>query len=223
MNRYGWVSAAALAVAVVACGGKGQTASGQAAGSPAGAPPSVEHAEGLAEDIQTDLEQNVWPAAEAKLGELRRLGTALDSAGVSQPRPSAYGRAVDSLGAAISRRSQSDALTAANQVSRIVTGIMAAYPARIPVDVAYMDVAGRDLLYADQQQRWRAAAEAAAEVGRRYQSVQAHVRAANPALNQLVSLEIGQLAEAVGSRAQQRTASLARQFLEDVDRIEQTF
>jgi hypothetical protein len=183
----------------------------------------VERAEGLAEDIQTDLAQSVWPEAEVKLRELRRLGEELDSAGVSKPQLSAYGRAVDSLGRVITRRSRSDALTAANHVSRIVSRIMADYPARIPVDVAYMDVAGRDLLYAAQQQRWRAAADAAAEVGRRYATVQAHVRAANPTLNQRVSSEIGKLRAAVGSRAQPRTSSLAQQLLEDVDHIEQTF
>ena len=122
-----------------------------------------DQAEALAEDVQTDLTQNAWPTAEARLRGLRSLGEKLDSVGVSQPKQSAYRRAVDSLGAAITRRSRTDALTAGNHVSRIVTGIMADYPTKVPVQVVYMDVAGRDVLYAAQQGRWGGAAGPVAE------------------------------------------------------------
>jgi hypothetical protein len=112
---------------------------------------------------------------------------------------------------------------AANQVSRIVTGIMADYPMKVPVEVAYMDVAGRDVLYAAQQGRWSSAADPVAEVGRNYAAVQAEVRARNPALDQLVTSEIAHLQVAVASRARDRATSLAQALLEDVDHIEQTF
>jgi hypothetical protein len=232
-NPYATVWVVVVALTVAQCRSKGAI---EAVGSPAvgtdsaaaptptsSAPPSVEQAEALAEDVQTDLAQNAWPAAEKKLRELRSLGEKLDSAGVPQPKQSAYRRAVDSLGAAITRRGQSDALTAGNYVSRIVTGIMADYPAKVPVAVAYMDVAGRDVLYAAQQRRWSGAAGALAEVGTSYAAVQAHVRARDPALDQRVTSEIAQLQRAVVSRARDRATSLAQALLEDVDRIELTF
>jgi hypothetical protein len=193
-------------------------------GSPTfGLPAAVDQAEALAEDVQTDIAQLAWTAAEARTHELKSRGERLEAAGVPQPKRSAYRRAVDSLGAAITRRNRSDALTAGNHVSRIVTAIMADYPTKVPVQVVYMDVAGRDVLYAAAQGRWNRAAAPVAEVGASYAAVQAHVKARNPALDQQVSSEIGQLQRAVVARERDRATSLAQALLEDVDRIELTF
>jgi hypothetical protein len=200
------------------------TDSAAASAPPAGVlPPPVVQAEALAEDVQDDLARNAWAAAEAKLRELRGLGEKLDSAGMARTERAAYGSALDSLGAAIARRRRADALTAGNRVSRVVTGIMAGYPTKVPADVGLMDVAGRDALYAAQQGRWADAANAAAEVGRSYATVQAHVRARDPALDRRVTSEIAQLQRAAVSRARDRAVSLAQALLEDVDRIERTF
>jgi hypothetical protein len=236
MNQCASVWPVVLALIVVGCSGKAETAGGEALASPpvrsgssaartltTSVPAPIGQAEALAEDVQTDLAQNAWPAAEGRLSELRSLGEELDSAGVPQAKQSAYRRAVDSLGAATTRRSRSDALTAGNHVSRIVADIMADYPTKVPVEVVYMDVAGRDVLYAAQQGRWSSVADPVAELGRSYAAVQADVRARNPALDQLVTSEIAQLQHAVASRARDRATSLAQALLEDVDRIEQTF
>jgi hypothetical protein len=101
--------------------------------------------------------------------------------------------------------------------------MMADYPTKVPVEVAYMDVAGRDVLYAAQQGRWGDAADPVGEVGRRYAAVRAEVRARDPSLDRRVTSEIAQLQRAVVSRARDRATSLAEALLEDVDRIEQTF
>jgi hypothetical protein len=93
-------------------------------------PPPVEQAEALAEDVQSDLDRNAGPAAEAKLRELTDAGEKLASVGVAQTKRSAYGNALDSLGATITRRSRPEALMAGNHVSRVVTGIMADYPTK---------------------------------------------------------------------------------------------
>lgn len=188
-----------------------------------GLPSPVERAEALAEDVQTDVDQNAWPAAEAKLHELSGMGEKLASVGVARTKRSAYGDGVVSLGAAITHRSRADALTAGNRLSRVVTDMMADYPTKVPAEIAYMDVAGRDVLYAAQQGRWGGAADPVGEVGRRYATVQADVRARNPALDQRVTSEIARLQRAVVSRARDRTTSLAQALLEDVDRIEQAF
>jgi hypothetical protein len=228
-----------LAVGVAACEGDqgGQTAKGEAlasrsvttdsaaASTPSAGvlPPPVEQAEALAEDVQDDLSRNAWPAAGAKLRELRQVEEKLDSVGIAQTQRMAYGSALDSLDGAIARRSRADALTAGNRVSRVVTGIMAGYPTKVPADVGLMDVAGRDALYAAQQGRWNDAASAAAEIGQSYATVQAHVRARDPALDRRVTAEIAQLQRAAASRARGRATSLAQALLEDVDRIERTF
>jgi len=220
------VWAVVLAVGVAGCKGNqgGEAASAAASTSTAGVPPSsVEQAEALAEDIQTYLDQNAWPAAEAKFRELTVVGQNLASVGVAEAKRSAYVNALDSLGAAIARRSQAGALTAGNRVSRVVAGIMADYPTKVPVDVTLMDVAGRDVLYAAQQGRWGDAAKATAEFGRSYAAVQVHVRARDSALDRRVTAESVRLQRAVVSRARDRATSLALALLEDVDRIEQTF
>jgi len=151
------------------------------------------------------------------------VGEKLASVGVAETKRSAYVNALDSLAAAIARRSRAGALTAGNRVSRVVAGIMADYPTKVPVDVTLMDVAGRDVLYAAQQGRWGDAANATAELGRNYAVVQVHVRARDSALNRRVTAEIVRLQRAVVSRARDRATSLALALLEDVDRIEQTF
>lgn len=240
MTRYPVVWVVGLAVGTAGCkanqgrqtrGGEGLAPPSVSTGSTVAStpvasvlPPPVEQAEALAEDIQSDLDRNAWPAAEAKVRELRGAGEKLASVGVTQTKRSAYGNALDSLGAAITRRSRPEALMAGNRVSRVVTGIMADYPTKVPVDVAWMDVAGRDALYAAEQGRWGGTANnAAAELGRSYAAVQDHVRAHDPALDRRVTSEIAQLQRQVVSRARDRATSLAQAILEDVDRIEQTY
>lgn len=235
-NRYASVWAAVLTLIVGGCGGKGETAGGEALASPpagtgsatiptptASTPPPVEQAEALAEDVQNDVAQDAWPAAETRLRELRSVEEKLPSVGVPQPKQFAYGRAVDSLAAAIARRSQSDALPAGNHVSRIVTSIMADYSTKVPVAVVYMDVAGRDVLYAAEQGHWRSASDPVVEVVRSYAAVRAEVRARDRALDRRVTSEIAQLQRAVAWQARTRATKLAQAILEDVDRIELTF
>jgi hypothetical protein len=192
-------------------------------GGPVAPPSPVEQAEALAEEVQTYVDQNAWPAAEANVRELRGVGKKLTSVGVAETKRAAYGNALDSLGAAIVRRSRADALTAGNRVSRVVAGIMADHPTQVPIDVTLMDVAGRDALYAAQEGRWGNAASATAELGRSYAAVQVHVRARDPVLDRQVTAEIAQLQRAVALRAPDRATTLTHALLEDVDRLEQTF
>lgn len=221
MKPYASIWVTVLAVILVGCRGRGGEEAQAVASTPqAGAPPPVEQAEGLAEDVQSDIRQNSWPAAEAKARELRTLPPRLDSAGVAQPKRDAYKRAVESLGAAIAARSGSEALTAGNQVSRVVAGIMLDFPAQVPGAVAYMDVAGRDVLYAAQQGRWSDAVAPVAEVARSYAAVQPYVRSRNFALDQQVSSEITQLRRGVATREQDRVSNAAQALLDEVDRIE---
>ena len=220
VSAYATVRALVLALTVVGCRGTGAAA---APPTTARAPAPVEQAEALAEDVQTDVAQGAWPVAEAGARELRSLGEKLHTAGVPVSKQSGYGPAVDSLSAAISRRSQSEALTAGNHVSRIVTGIMGDYPSKVPVEVAYMDVAGRDVLYAAQQGRWSDAAAPMAEVARSYSTVQPYVRTNNFALDQVVTSKIAQLRSAVASREARQVTSLAQILLDDVGRIELIF
>jgi hypothetical protein len=130
---------------------------------------------------------------------------------------------LDFLVVALAERSRPKALTAANRVSRVVTDIMAAYPTTVPIDVAYMDVGTRDVLYDTEQRHWSRAAVGAADLLGHYADVQSHVRARDPALDRRVASEIGQLRRAIDAREQAPAVTLAKALLDDVDRIEQSY
>jgi hypothetical protein len=233
-NRGRVVTAFVLALGLAGCKGKEQRQAAEdstaarsdsngAPSAPIALPHAVETAEAEAEDIQADIDQGAWPAAEAKLAVLRSLADSLAAQGVPGPRRAAFGSALDTLSAVIVARSKAYALAAANRVSRIVTGMMAEYPTKVPSAVTYMDVAGRDALYDVQQSLWSEAAAAALELGRNYAAVEAHVQARDSTLDRRVTSEIQQLQDAVGARSRGGAAKLAQALLDDVDLIEQTY
>jgi len=225
--------AAAMVCVLIAAGCKGKerghaaedstASSSDSAPAPAALPHPVEQAEALAEDIQADIDQGAWPAATSKLDSLRTLADRLAAAGVSGTQRSAYGSALDTLNAVVVVKSKDYALVAANRVSRIVTTMMADYASRVPVAVAYMDVAGRDALYGARLDRWSDVSDAALEVGRNYASVEAHVQARDSVLGRRVASEIKQLQDAVSAKSKTGAAGSAEAILNDVDRIEQTY
>jgi hypothetical protein len=186
-------------------------------------PPALDEAEALAEDIQTDLSGGAWPAAESKarlLGVSRRKLAAI---GPAPAQVTDIGTALDTLNAAIARRSRSDALVAANRISRELNVIMARYPSKVPTEVAQMDVAGRDALYAAEQGRWDAGAAAVTEARRTYSVVQDHVKGRASGLDQKVATELGQMEQAVALQDGRSLAAASQVFLDDVDRVELTY
>ena len=94
-NTSAVVTAFAFAVFVAGCKGseKGPAAGDSTGGKPATAvrvlPRAVEQAETEAEDIQTDIDQGAWPAAEVRLEALRSLGDSLRAQGVPESQRSA--------------------------------------------------------------------------------------------------------------------------------------
>lgn len=234
-NTSAVVMAFVFALSVAGCqGGEKGPAGGDSTASAPGSdsthapavrvlPRAVEQAEVEAEDIQADIDQGAWPAAEVRFDALRSLGDSLHAQGVEASKRSAYGSALDTLHAVVLARSKSFALSAANRVSRIVASMMADYPTKVPVSVTYMDVAGRDVLYAAQQGWWSDASNAALEMERNYAAVQTQLEARDSVLERRVTSEIKQLQDAVGSRSRGGAARLAQALLDDVDLIEQTF
>ncbi len=189
----------------------------------AGVPAAMEQAEGLAEDAQDDIPAGRWSAAGSKVSQLQGLRSQLTSAGAATGDVDAFASAVDSLASAIGRRARFPALTAANRVSRLLNGMMASYPTKVPIAVAYMDVAGRDVLYHAQQGQWTAANDAVSEVRHNYTSVADHVKAADAQLDSTVIGELDRMQRAIASKDASTATSLANRLLEDVDRIEKTY
>lgn len=186
---------------------------------PAVVPSLLTAAEGLAEDVQSDLEAGNWMAAEARLDSLRRSRNTVDSlVGVSR-----YGASLDSLGAAIARRASLAAREAANQMSRALVVASANYRTPVPAAVGFLDVAGREVGYAAEAGNWSDAERAVAELQQEYSRVSSHVRGRDPVLADRMEAALSAVGAAVVAKNAPETRRTAVGILEAVDSIEATF
>src|ERR1700716_3737080 len=126
-------------------------------------PPALTIAEGLAEDVQADLDTRNWTMAHTRVAELQKNRLRLCVL-LPTPQIAGYEEALDSLTAQSQRQEQPASLQSANHMSREVVNIMANYTMTVPVQVGYLDVAGRDAIYAAEAGRWEDAVAAAAEL-----------------------------------------------------------
>ena len=185
-------------------------------------PPALSIAEGLAEDVQADLETRNWTTAHTRVAELQKNRLRLRVL-LPAPQIAGYEVALDSLTAQSKRQDQPASLQSANHMSREIVNIMANYAVTVPVQVGYLDVAGRDAIYAAEAGRWEDAVAAAAELRVNYFAVQPHVASKDPALDRRVSQLLTELDGAVTARSVARIRATATRVLDDVDVIERTY
>jgi len=186
------------------------------------APAALVRAEGLAEDIQADLEAGNWTMARTRTAELQTNRPALRA--VLRPRKLAgYEAAADSLSAMLSREDRPAALQWANRVSRAIVGIMANYDLTVPIQVGYLDVAGRDVIYAAEGARWQDAAAAARELSANYAGVGPHVARTDQTLDRRFRQRLREVDRAVAAKDAVRVRAIATALLDDVDLVEQTY
>jgi hypothetical protein len=219
MTRFGIPSlflAPVLAVAAL-------SATARFDGPQAGAvPPAVVVAEGLAEDVQADLDARNWAMARTRVAELQtnraELRVALPAA-----KTTGYEAALDSLIAQVGRQARSASLQSANRMSRAIVTILADYDVTVPVQVGSLDVAGRDAIYGAEARRWQDASAALAELHANYATVRAHVAGKDPVLDTRFAQRLNELDRAVAGRNAARVRSIATALLDDVDLIERTY
>jgi hypothetical protein len=185
-------------------------------------PPAVTIAEGLAEDIQADLETRNWTMARTRVAQLQKNRLRLRVL-LPAPKIAGYEVAFDSLTAQLKRQDRLASLQSANHMSREIVNIMGNYTATVPVQVGYLDVAGRDAIYAAEAGRWEDAVAAAAELRVNYFAVQPHVASKDPALARRVGQLLADLDGAVTTRSVARIRATATRVLDDVDVIERTY
>jgi hypothetical protein len=186
-------------------------------------PPAVEHAEGLAEDVQDDIAGGKWSDAAKKAATLKTLGDSLKSTVPGAEWHARYMSQVDSLERQITARQAAPALQTANNVSRSVTEAMGHFSPKVPVAVSYMDVAGRDVVYAAERGDWAKASSALAELKARYGEVSSHVQSKDAALAKRIDQELATLTTSTSARDAATSAKTARVLLEEVDAIERTY
>jgi hypothetical protein len=181
-------------------------------------------AEGLAEDIQTDLDTLGWTDARARLAELQTNRSALRTEVLSDPATLAtYEAALDSLAAQIGRRDRLAALQSANRMGRVLLAVAANYDLTVPVQLGLLDVAGRDAMYHSEAGNWPAVTASVAELRSQYAIVQAHVAAKDAALGARLAQRLADLDAAVSAKDAARIRVLATGLLEDVDLAERTY
>lgn len=179
-------------------------------------PPVVVAAEGLAEDIQADLDTLGWSAARAKLAQLQASRSAL--------RASArYEAALDSLATQMGRRDRLAALVSANGMSRALLAVAADYDLTVPVQVGLLDVAGRDVIYRAEAGDWQQVSVSMAELRAQYAAVQAHVATKDATLNGRLGQRLTALDAAVSAKSATRVRTVATGLLDDVDLVERTY
>jgi|SRR5712664_342573 len=213
----------AVVILAAAVAGVALAATARVDGRQAAAPPrSLVVAEGLAEDIQADLDARNWTMARTRLAELEKNRVALQR--VLPARDIAgYGVTLDSLISQLGRLERLPALESANRLSRAIVGLMAKYDVTVPVQVGYLDVAGRDAIYAAETGRWQDASAATEELRANYAGVGTHVAAKDSTLDRRVRQQLSQLDRAVAAKSAVRVRAIATALLEDVDLVEQTY
>lgn len=178
-------------------------------------PADVARAEGLAEDIQADLDTLGWTAARDKLAQLQASSVAA--------KVTSDEGALDSLAAQIGRRDRLGALQSANRMSRALLVIAAHYNLTVPVEVGLLDVAGRDAIYRAEAGDWLGAAASVAEFRARYAAVQPHVAAKDAALDARFAQRVTALDDAVKAKNAARVRTVATGLLDDMDLVEGTY
>jgi len=185
-------------------------------------PPAVTIAEGLAEDIQADLETRNCTMAQTRVAELQKNRLRLRVL-LPAPKIAAYEVAFDSLTAQLKRQDRLASLQSANHMSREIVNIMGNYTATVPIQVSYLDVAGRDAIYAAEDGRWQDAWAAVTELRANYAIVQARVAGKDSTLDQHVRQELNGLEVAVTAKSVTQARAIATALLDNVDLIERVF
>jgi hypothetical protein len=185
-------------------------------------PPAVLTAEGLAEDVQTDLDTSGWQSARAKVAQLQTNRPALRNA-VGSGNVVTYEAALDSLIVQTGRRDRPASLESANAMSRALLAITSGYDITVPIQVGYLDVAGRDAIYRAEAGRWQDAAASSAELRANYAAVRAHVAGKDPTLDVRLRQRLNALDGAVSAKNAVRVRVVATGVLDDVDLIERTY
>ena len=227
-------------LSIAACAG----AARERAGNRPLLPALIATAEGIAEDVQSDLERGNWSAARARLDSLRNTRNGVAGAltppsrtggGAAQNAPGSeaadstslicalYGSGLDSLGAAIARQDSPRAQEAANRMSRALVVASGGYVTPVPPAVGLLDVSGRDAGYYAGSGRWDDAQWMVDELRREYAQVSAHVRGKDAALGKRVSSSMDAVADAVAARNAPDVRRAAAALLEAVDAIEGTY
>jgi hypothetical protein len=108
-------------------------------------------------------------------------------------------------------------------MSRALVALTANYDQTVPVQVGYLDVAGRDAIYRAEAGRWQGAIASAVELRANYAAVRAHVAAKDATLDGRVRQRLNALDAAVAAKNAARVRAVATGVLDDVDLIERTY
>jgi hypothetical protein len=191
------------------------------AATPGTVPKSLVDAAERSENIYDDVSAQEWNRANRTLQSLRQATTRM-RAEVAQPNTTEMrvDAALAPLTQAIFTQDQLAAMTQANQITRDVATLTAAYAPAVPLPVTLLDYYGRELEIWSQAQDIGRLQVTAAEMRRQWDMLR-------PAIEARGSPEAGTFEALVAQVEQARTpaeyARMAKPVLDEVDQLEKVF
>lgn len=186
-------------------------------------PDVLERAEDISEDVQEDIAEGDWEDAAKKTNQLQALADSIRQTGAPAAEVSAYDSAVAELAREVQSRDQVGAGLAANSANRAVLSMMSAYQVEVPVEVGYMEVDVRDVVYHAAADQWGEAEKAVEDMKSNYAKVQAHVAQKDSGLDNKIRAEIAQLGTTVAQKNAAATNAAAKKVNDLIDDVEDTY
>ncbi|MDX6576419.1 MAG: hypothetical protein QOE96_2372 [Blastocatellia bacterium] len=173
------------------------------------------------ENIYDFAKANDWKKADAKLAALKEA-TKKVRAEVKNQSKNIDGLDADvaALDRAVTAKDRPATMTAANQITRDVAGMTAAYKVSVPVEVVLLDYYGRELeIWAEAKDAGKLQATAR-EMRKTWNAVRPSIEAKNPAVAKKFE---GLVAQVEAAKAPADYAKVAKPVLDEVDNLEKVF
>ena len=184
-------------------------------------PKSLMDAGEYGENIYDYAKANDWKKAEARIAALKEATKKVRADGKNQPtKVDRLEADVADLDRAVTAKNRQAAMVAANQITRDVAEMSAAYKVIVPVEVVLLDYYGRELeIWAEAKDTSKLQATAR-EMRKTWDAVRPSIEAKNPAVAKKFE---GLVAQVEAAKAPADYAKVATPVLDEVDNLEKVF
>ncbi len=186
------------------------------------APQTLVNVGELGENIYDAAKGGKWSEAQTKLTELKdamnRSGAILSKSNEQQNKLQGF---VASLDTSISKKAESTTMRDANQVTLIVSELMASYQTKVPAEISRLDYDGRELEIWSHAHESAKLKETAADLRQTWDKVKPQVESHNGMAEAQKFSELVKAVESATTSASYQ--KLASQVLDQVDKLEKVF
>jgi hypothetical protein len=185
------------------------------------APAALMNAGEYGENIYDYAKANDWKKADTKLAALKDAAKKVRADVKNQSKSvDRFGADAAALDGAVTEKNRHAAMVAANQITRDVAEMTAAYKVIVPVEVVMLDYYGRELeIWAEAKDAGKLQATAS-EMRKTWNAVRPSIVAKNPAVAKKFE---GLVAQVEAAKAPADYAKVAKPVLDEVDNLEKVF